>query len=100
MATSSSFDGIDLDDIYAFTVQLAKEAGQMLLKAAETRCGQSGQAGSVEKDSAVDIVTQTDEGTSSSHMVFDRSWSRAPRSIPPFLQPECSCSPPTTGLRA
>lgn len=62
MAASTAVDGVDLDEIYAFTVQLAKEAGQMLLAAVDARSGKSGQAESTEKESAVDIVTQTDEG--------------------------------------
>lgn len=53
----------ELDAIYAFAVQLGKDAGQMLLEAAEARYDGSGVAESnVEKESAVDIVTQTDEG--------------------------------------
>ncbi|CAK4030513.1 inositol monophosphatase [Lecanosticta acicola] len=60
-------EGIDLDELHAFTVQLAKDAGQMLLDAAEARVGRPGSsvnAGAghvVEKESAVDLVTQTDE---------------------------------------
>ena len=58
----------ELDEIYAFAVQLGKDAGQMLLEAAEARYGASdgvNQAqSSVEKDSSVDIVTQTDMGES------------------------------------
>ena len=51
----------ELERIYAFAVQLGKDAGQMLLEAAEARYSGSAQT-HIEKDSAVDIVTQTDEG--------------------------------------
>ncbi|KXT05277.1 hypothetical protein AC579_7452 [Pseudocercospora musae] len=61
MAASTAVDGVDLDEIYAFTIQLAKEAGQLLLAAVDARSGKSGHAESTEKESAVDIVTQTDE---------------------------------------
>lgn len=53
----------ELDRIYAFAVQLGKDAGQMLLEAAEARYNGPAQT-HIEKDSAVDIVTQTDEGQS------------------------------------
>lgn len=56
----------ELESIYTFAIQLGKDAGQMLLTAAEARYGATdgiNQAqSSVEKDSSVDIVTQTDEG--------------------------------------
>ena len=51
----------ELDSIFAFAVQLGKDAGHMLLEAAEARYGGSSQD-QVEKESAVDIVTKTDEG--------------------------------------
>lgn len=53
-----------LDEIYTFAVQLGKDAGNMLMDAAKSRFGDSGQSEQAieEKDSAVDIVTQTDEG--------------------------------------
>ncbi|KAK3690127.1 inositol monophosphatase [Podospora appendiculata] len=52
----------ELDGIYAFAVQLGKDAGKMLLDAARLRFsgGQPAQE-FVEKDNAVDIVTKTDE---------------------------------------
>jgi myo-inositol-1(or 4)-monophosphatase len=54
----------ELDEIYAFAVQLGKDAGKLLLDAAQARFmgdDQSPQDIS-EKESAVDIVTKTDEG--------------------------------------
>ncbi|KAF2086679.1 inositol monophosphatase [Saccharata proteae CBS 121410] len=54
----------ELDDMYAFAVNLGKEAGKLLLDAAKLRFGDARpqeQQASVEKDSAVDLVTQTDE---------------------------------------
>ncbi|KAI4854584.1 inositol monophosphatase [Aureobasidium sp. EXF-8845] len=54
-----------LKEIYDFAVQLAKDAGRMLMDGVEARYGSDGTAGvqqeQVEKDSSVDIVTQTDE---------------------------------------
>ncbi|KAK5711674.1 hypothetical protein LTS12_027934, partial [Elasticomyces elasticus] len=50
----------DLDEIYAFAIDLGRKAGQALLHNVEKRI--SGEIQEVqEKDSAVDIVTQTDE---------------------------------------
>lgn len=55
----------DLDEMYAFAVQLGKDAGRMLLDAAKLRYeGKSAQQLHVEKENAVDLVTQTDEGES------------------------------------
>lgn len=53
-----------LDEMYAFAVQLAKDAGNMLMEAARSRFGNAAQAEQVlvEKENAVDIVTKTDEG--------------------------------------
>lgn len=62
-AFDTQIEGIDIDEIHAFTVQLAKDAGKMLLDAAEARMSPNHASGQiVEKDSAVDLVTQTDEG--------------------------------------
>jgi myo-inositol-1(or 4)-monophosphatase len=60
----SGVDSNKLDEIYAFAVQLGKDAGNMLMDAARSRFGDAGQSEQTieEKDSAVDIVTQTDEG--------------------------------------
>lgn len=59
MATSS---GVDLDDVHDFALGLAKEAGKILDDAWRSRCGGGLRTGHVEKESAVDLVTQTDEG--------------------------------------
>jgi myo-inositol-1(or 4)-monophosphatase len=60
-----------LDHIYAFAVQLGKDAGNMLMDAAKSRFGSAGRTEEVlaEKENAVDIVTKTDEGASR-----DRHW--------------------------
>lgn len=53
----------ELDEIYAFAVQLGKDAGKMLMDAAKLRMSSGGAAHeSVEKENAVDIVTKTDTG--------------------------------------
>jgi hypothetical protein len=55
----------ELDKIYAFAVGLGKQAGQMLRDAAQLRMdggsGAIGQDEHVQKDNAVDLVTETDE---------------------------------------
>ncbi|KAK4038825.1 inositol monophosphatase [Parachaetomium inaequale] len=51
----------ELDDIYAFAVQLGKDAGKLLLEAAQSRFNGENTQEVVEKDSSVDIVTKTDE---------------------------------------
>ncbi|OQO10848.1 Protein qutG [Cryoendolithus antarcticus] len=53
--------GLDLDEIYRFAIQLGKDAGEMLLSAANARISGTAYAVSTEKESAVDLVTQTDE---------------------------------------
>jgi myo-inositol-1(or 4)-monophosphatase len=58
MSTGKS---VDLDEIYAFALQLGKDAGRILDDGWRARCDGKVQV-SQEKDSAVDIVTQTDEG--------------------------------------
>ncbi|KAF2473469.1 inositol monophosphatase [Lindgomyces ingoldianus] len=52
-----------LDEIYAFAVELGKQAGKMLLDGAKLRMGGGGpeEKGHVQKENAVDLVTQTDE---------------------------------------
>lgn len=62
MASKGNISDVYLDEIHSFAVQLAKDAGQMLLQAVDTRLGKQGKAGHDEKESAVDLVTQTDEG--------------------------------------
>lgn len=55
----------ELDEIYVFAVELGKQAGKMLLDAAQVRItGGSGNQKSkehVQKENAVDLVTETDE---------------------------------------
>lgn len=61
----SQFNQQELDEIYAFAVDLGKRAGKLLLDGIDKRVegvGGSGELAFEEKDSAVDIVTQTDEG--------------------------------------
>lgn len=69
--TSAMLTETELDEIYSFAIQLAKEAGQKLLDAVDARLGRTGTStttggggavGHVEKESAVDLVTETDEG--------------------------------------
>lgn len=58
-------DVVDLDEVYDFALQLGKEAGSLLLTAAQSRYQgpSTRQENRFElKESAVDIVTQTDEG--------------------------------------
>lgn len=56
-----SFNQNELDEIYAFAVGLGRQAGRLLLDGVEERIN-GGDTPVTEKDSAVDIVTQTDEG--------------------------------------
>ncbi|KAL2134302.1 hypothetical protein VTI74DRAFT_499 [Chaetomium olivicolor] len=60
---AKTFSEEELDDIYVFAVQLGKDAGKQLLEAAQSRYNGNGQITQEfsEKDSAVDIVTKTDE---------------------------------------
>ena len=53
---------VNLDEIHAFAIQLGKDAGSMLYQAAQKRFTGGTQTDHVEKESAVDVVTQTDEG--------------------------------------
>ena len=60
----SELTAAELDDIYAFAVELGKEAGKMLMDAAKVRMGDTGsreQREHVQKENAVDLVTETDE---------------------------------------
>lgn len=56
----------ELDEIHAFAVRLGKEAGKMLMDGARLRMGDAGvneeQKEHVQKENAVDLVTETDEG--------------------------------------
>ncbi len=62
---TSQHEDVNLDEIYAFALDLSKNAGQILLDAAAQRTapGATLQKTS-EKDSSVDIVTSTDIGSS------------------------------------
>lgn len=53
----------ELSGVYDFAVQLAKDAGRLLLDGATARMGDNGKTSldAVEKDSSVDVVTQIDE---------------------------------------
>jgi myo-inositol-1(or 4)-monophosphatase len=54
----------ELDEIYAFAVQLGKDAGNLLQRAASIRINGKGdqRPAAAVKASEVDIVTETDEG--------------------------------------
>lgn len=60
----------ELDEIYAFAVDLGKKAGKMLMDAAQLRMigtnGSTTEKAHVQKENAVDLVTETDEGRSES----------------------------------
>jgi len=58
----STLSEAELDQIYEFALQLAKDAGRMLHNAMLARCNAGRRVDHVEKESAVDLVTQTDEG--------------------------------------
>lgn len=55
----------ELDEIYTFAVELGKQAGKMLMEAAQLRIRGGGnrteQKEHVQKENAVDLVTETDE---------------------------------------
>lgn len=55
----------ELDSIYAFAVDLGKQAGQMLVDAAQVRIdggnATQDEKEHVQKENAVDLVTETDE---------------------------------------
>lgn len=53
---------LDLDQIYQFALQLGKDAGKLLLDAAQKRMSGDVQLEEEEKLNSVDIVTKTDEG--------------------------------------
>jgi myo-inositol-1(or 4)-monophosphatase len=57
----------ELEQIYHFAIQLGKDAGKILLDGIEERkLGGTSTTEDVEKVNAVDIVTQTDNGTQTS----------------------------------
>ncbi|KAJ5576698.1 Inositol monophosphatase [Penicillium sp. DV-2018c] len=61
--TVGSFSQDELDEIYAFAIDLGRKAGNLLMERAEQRMsGENGGSNTFEeKENAVDIVTQTDE---------------------------------------
>ena len=66
MSSSSKINEEELDEIYAFAIQLGKNAGKLLMNAARSRFGSGGSMTSqeiTEKDNSVDIVTKADEGS-------------------------------------
>jgi myo-inositol-1(or 4)-monophosphatase len=53
----------ELDEIYAFAIDLGRKAGKMLMERVDQRIsGEESTNNFEEKENAVDIVTQTDEG--------------------------------------
>lgn len=64
MMTIMQLDQEQLDEIYTFAVDLGRKAGQLLLDSIERRIAGEGSQSVEEKENAVDIVTQTDEGSS------------------------------------
>ncbi|EGS19342.1 uncharacterized protein CTHT_0048000 [Thermochaetoides thermophila DSM 1495] len=65
MSSPSKINEEELDEIYAFAIQLGKDAGKLLMDAARSRFGSGGSMTSqeiTEKDNSVDIVTKADEG--------------------------------------
>jgi myo-inositol-1(or 4)-monophosphatase len=58
----ASDSDLDLDQIYTFALQLGKDAGRMLLEAAQRRMSGGDALVEEEKLNSVDIVTKTDEG--------------------------------------
>lgn len=55
---------VEIEEIYTYAVQLGKDAGQLLLEGVKARTeGDSSLGTVIEKENAVDIVTQIDEGT-------------------------------------
>ncbi|KAK5702294.1 hypothetical protein LTR17_022439 [Elasticomyces elasticus] len=67
---------VDLDAVHALALQLGKDAGKMLDDGWRLRVNGGAQAQHVEKDSAVDIVTQTDLAPSTQQLVISLTWPR------------------------
>jgi myo-inositol-1(or 4)-monophosphatase len=66
------FTDSELLEIYAFAVQLGKDAGDMLMQAAKSRFSDTAESGVQEftlKENAVDLVTKTDQGMSHRNML-------------------------------
>lgn len=58
----------ELDEIYAFAIDLGRKAGKLLMERVDQRISSSDSVSNAfeEKENAVDIVTQTDEGNPTS----------------------------------
>jgi hypothetical protein len=69
-----NMDSQELNEIYAFAVQLGKDAGDMLMAAAQRRIDGHGASSTtvsyVEKENSVDLVTKTDNGIVSSYYLI------------------------------
>lgn len=63
MADTDRFS-LDLDEMYEFAIKVGKDAGSMLMRAAQARFDSGQESHQVEKENAVDLVTQTDIGES------------------------------------
>ncbi len=53
---------VDIGEVYQFALSLARDAGRMLNDSMLARCHGGLKEAHIEKESAVDLVTQTDEG--------------------------------------
>jgi len=60
----SSPIAVDLQEIYSFALRLGKDAGKLLDEGWRSRAKGTVKLDHAEKESAVDLVTQTDEGQS------------------------------------
>jgi hypothetical protein len=73
--TMNELSKAELDDIYAFAVELGKEAGKMLMEAVRVRMGETGsldQEEHLQKENAVDLVTEADESKIATGAIFER----------------------------
>jgi myo-inositol-1(or 4)-monophosphatase len=59
----------ELDELYQFTIGIARQAGDILMRGAKSRFGGNSVLSHTEKDNAVDLVTKTDEGRKSGNRV-------------------------------
>lgn len=64
---------VNIDEAYLFALQLGKDAGQMVMDAAQRRMAGDGGV-SVEKENAVDLVTKTDTGMFSMTLFWSLFW--------------------------
>ncbi|KAK3348005.1 protein qutG [Neurospora tetraspora] len=102
---SKTITEAELDEIYAFAVQLGKDAGNLLMEAARSRFSSNNANHHdepttqefTEKDSAVDIVTQTDEDVEafiktaintrypSHHFIGEETYAKSAQPTRPYL---------------